>query len=213
MNRGFLSQYFDAVAIKRLSVVEADRTRSNQHEFNGSRPLVRIFGKERLTEFPAQFVWLGGENEGISEEGRITWYDARENHPTRSEYRLYFRYNSVMELAGPGDLLIVARRPDSSIYLIVVKAGSTLENQLIWLFGVQEDIGSKFSFEPIANERDLKVDFAVRYTLEEIGLSVEESETEFLDSILEPYIGTGFPRTAEFSELARRSLPKEGFPT
>lgn len=212
MNRGYLSQYFEAIAIKRLSVVETDRKRSNQHEFNGSRPLIRIFGKEKMTEFPAQFVWLGGENEGISEESWITWYDARENHPTRSEYRLYFRANPVMELARPRDLLIVARRPCGTIYMIIVKADSTLENQLVWLFGIPEEIGSQFNFESISDERDLEVDFAVRYILEEIGLSVEEPETDFLDRILEPYIGIGFPKTVEFSNLARRSLPEEVFP-
>ena len=35
MKRGYLSQYFDGVAIKTLSAVETDTLTSNQHEFNG----------------------------------------------------------------------------------------------------------------------------------------------------------------------------------
>lgn len=206
MKRGYLSEYFSSVAFKRLSIVETDRKRSNQHEFNGSNPLKKLFGLGKLADYPAQFVWLGGENEGVSEEGRITWYDAREGHPTRSEYRLYFRENPVMELASEGDLLIVARRPDKSVYIIVVEADTTLENQLIWLFGAPGDIGTKFNFESITNEHDLEVDFAVRYILEEIGLSVEEPEIDYLDRILKPYIETGFPKTSVFSELARKTL-------
>ncbi|MBB6179828.1 hypothetical protein HNQ75_001796 [Rhizobium flavum] len=34
MRRGLLSGYFDGVTVKRLSAVEANVRRSNQHEFN-----------------------------------------------------------------------------------------------------------------------------------------------------------------------------------
>jgi len=39
MKQGYLSQYFDGVALKRLSAVEANVSRSNQHEFNGVESL------------------------------------------------------------------------------------------------------------------------------------------------------------------------------
>ena len=213
MKRGYLSQYFTGVAVKRLKMVETNPERSNQHEINGSKPLVNLFGRERLRDFPARFVWLGGENEGISEEGRLTWYDSRANKPHRSpEYRLYFRKNPVMELASEGDLLIVAKKPDDSVYIIVVKANSTLENQLLWLFGVPEQVGFRFNVESIEDDKDLEVDFAVRYILEEIGLSVEEPDADHLDSLLERYLGKGFPTTTEFSAFARRTTPVEVSP-
>src|SRR5690606_25348518 len=110
MKKGFLSQYFTGVAIKRLKAVEVDTQRSNQHEFNGSQPLRNLLGDKRLNEYPVTFIWLGDENEGISEEGQVTWYDARERHPSRSEWRLYFKSNPVMDWAKEGDLLIVAKR-------------------------------------------------------------------------------------------------------
>ena len=44
MRRGLLSDYFDGVAVKRLSAVEANILRSNQHEFNGSKALRALFG-------------------------------------------------------------------------------------------------------------------------------------------------------------------------
>lgn len=204
MQKGFLSQYFEGVAIKRLSAVEVNTDVSNQHEFNGSRPLHNLLGDSRKTYF-AHFVWLGGENEGISEEGHATWYDARENHPTRSEYRLYFNSNGVMDEAKEGDLLIVAKRTNDELYMIVVPVGSTFENQLLWLFGVDQ-ISFSFNFQPIEDGHDPEVDFAVRYILEEIGIEIEEPDTYFLDTILEPYLLKGFPTTAEFSALARRTL-------
>ncbi|MBS3873894.1 MAG: restriction endonuclease [Firmicutes bacterium] len=204
MQRGFLSQYFEGVAIKRLRPVEVCVSVSNQHEFNANRALRCLLGENRTT-FEGRFLWLSGENEGVSAEGRVTWYDARENHPTRTEYRLYFSSNTVMDQAQAGDLLIVARRADQSLYMIVVAAGSTLENQLCWLFGVS-DIGNEFNYRPIGEARDPEVDFAVRYILEELGVEIEEADTSFLDTILEPYLEKGFPTTTEFSALARNTL-------
>jgi hypothetical protein len=117
MRKGFLSQYFEGIAIKRLSAVEVDTDVSNQHEFNGSKPLRNLFGDDRRT-CNARFLWFGGENEGISSDGKITWYDARERHPTRSEYRLYFKRNDVMDLAKENDLLLVAKRPGDEFFII-----------------------------------------------------------------------------------------------
>ena len=207
MKKGFLSQYFEGIAIKKLSLVEVDIQRSNQHEFNGSKPLRNLFGSERLNDYPVTFVWLGDENEGISEEGNVTWYDAREKNPSRSpEWRLYFKSNPVMDWAQEGDLLIVARRPNGQVYLIIVKADSTFENQLLWLFGVSDEIGFKFNFQSIVGGHDPKVDFAVRYILEEMGIEIQEPDSVLLDTLIEPYIDKGFPATKEFSILARNSV-------
>jgi len=205
MQRGFLSQYFEGVAIKRLSAVEVNASVSNQHEFNGSRPLRNLFGDDRITSIEARFLWLAGENEGFSCEGYLTWYDARENHPTRTEYRLYFKSNDVMDQAREADMLIVAKRPNGEIYMILVPFGSTLENQLLWLFGVDQ-VDFHFNFQAIEDGHDPKIDFAVRYILEEMGIVIEEYDSDYLDSILEPFLGQGFPSTSVFSNLARKTL-------
>ncbi|MFZ3129766.1 MAG: type II restriction endonuclease [Desulfosporosinus sp.] len=204
MQRGFLSQYFEGVAFKRLSAVEVNASVSHQHEFNGSRPLRTLLGDERKT-YVARFLWMAGENEGITSEGKLTWYDARENHPTRTEYRLYFSSNDVVDQAREGDLLIIAKRPDDEMYMIVVSAESTLENQLLWLFGI-ERIEFSFNFLPIEDGHDPEVDYVVRCILEELGIEIEEPETDYLDTVLEPYLNTGFPSTIEFSALTRSTL-------
>lgn len=57
MRRGYLSQYFDGVAIKRLSVVEADETRSNQHEYNATRPMLEFMGRPtEATRLDTRFI-------------------------------------------------------------------------------------------------------------------------------------------------------------
>lgn len=205
MKQGFLSQYFDGIAFKRLSAVEINTKRSNQHEFNGSKPLRDLLGNNTLTSYPATFVWLGDENEGVSEESSVTWYDARAKHPTRTEWRLYFKFNLVIDSAQEGDLLIVARRPNKEMYIIIVKADTTFENQLLWLFGVNKKIDFKFDFLSIEGKNDPKIDFAVRYILEEIGIEIQDPDATLLDNILEPYFDKGFPTTREFSLLARNN--------
>lgn len=210
MKRGYLSRYFERIAAKRLSAVEVDPSRSNQHEFNGNNSLRQLFGSEDLKNHPAFFVWLG-EEEGIAEKSFVTWYDARRNHPTRTEYRLYFKWNPVMEKASEGDLLIVARRPGGEIWCFVVKGDSTYQNQLMWLFGL-EQIGFRFDYQAIEKNRDSKIGFAARYILENMGIKVEDDDTSGLEEIIGKYIQTGFPPSAEFSELARKSLGEKVSP-
>ncbi len=207
MQKGFLSEYFDGVVAKRLSGVESDPDQSNQHEFNGVKPIKKLLGNNRLTDCPARFVWLGEENEGVTEDSFVTWYDSRENHPTRSEFRLYFRSNSVMELTSTGDLLIIAKRPSGDIMIIVAAEGSTVENQLLWLFGVPVQIGAGFEYRDFDDGDDTEVDFTTRYILDELGIDVEEPEAERLDTLLERFNGI-FPTTAVFSTFARQTIPE-----
>ena len=105
MTRGLLAKSFTGVAVKRLSAVEADINRSRQHEFNGVVDLKRILGEADHKNIPTRFIWLSGEQEPISEEGFLSWYDSRRAHPMRSEYRLYFPTTAISELASEGDLI------------------------------------------------------------------------------------------------------------
>ena len=61
MRRGQLSDYFAGVAVKRLSAVETSPTTSNQHEFNGSGPLRRLFGDDDQKNIPVSLymAWSG----------------------------------------------------------------------------------------------------------------------------------------------------------
>lgn len=118
-----LSAYFGGVVVKRLSAVEADATRSHshQHEINGTAAIQRVLGPEKRI-YSAQFEYLTdeGENEAAA-TGSLTWYDARERNPKRSEWRLYIPLNPVYERASEGDLLVIAKRPDDQ--LLVIRAG------------------------------------------------------------------------------------------
>lgn len=205
MKQGYLSEYFQGIAVKVLSAVEADAARSNQHEFNGVADLKKLFGKSRHT-YNAKFIYLSdNDDEPVVDNGKLTWYDARENHPTRSEYRMYFPTTTVSMCAAEGDTLFVALRPDDTLLVIISENSSTIGNQLRWLFGVDSVSHPGFSVrEELESEQD-RIAFASRFILEEMGITVEENEANYLDEMLVRFNGT-FPKTREFSEYARSTL-------
>lgn len=201
-----LSELFTGIAAKRLSIVETDIIKSNQHEFNGIRDMACLFGEEKIS-LDTKWLYLGdSEEETISHEGgRLTWYDARANHPKRTEYRLYFQSNAITELAKEGDLLVLAKRADDTVLAIVVKQHSTFERQVAWLFGiVDEDFG--FAVNRIVGDKNKAIGFTERTILETIGIEVEQKDDDYLDLLLESF-GEQFPKTSVFSQFARKTLP------
>jgi hypothetical protein len=205
MNNGYLSTYFESVAAKRLSAVEVDTQRSHQHEFNGTKELKSVIRTDERTEFETKFMWIEDQNAAVSEEGTVTWYDARENHPTRSEYRLYFPSNGVMSMAQVDDALFIGRRTDDTLLIVIVPSGSTIERQLYWLFGLQSPQGNLFEAKEISDAPEFEVDFAARFILEELEIDVEEPENDKIDKLIAKF-GLTFPDTATFSDFARYTL-------
>lgn len=201
-----LSQYFTGIAAKKLSAVETDPETSNQHEFNGIRPMTMLFGTEKA-RFDCTYVYFGDEEDKTAiAEGFLTWYDARENHPTRTEYRLYFQGNTVMELAMPGDLLVIGKRPDGRTLALVAKKDTTIERQIFWLFGIAEGKDT-FTVSSIEGKSNREIGYAERTILETLGIEIEtEDATKWIDKLLEKF-GNAFPSTSIFSEFARRTLP------
>ncbi|GAK46718.1 type II restriction endonuclease, putative [Tepidicaulis marinus] len=207
MKRGQLSDYFAGVAVKKLSAVETSPNRSNQHEFNASNQLRRIFGDDDRKDIPTKFVWFGKEDEFETAEGSISWYDARRRHPIRTEYRLYYSGNNVTDSMTEADAFFLALRPDGSAMVIVAPDGGTIESQLLWLFGLDAQPDFQFQAQQVEGKADTELCFAARYILEELGIEADEPEADRLDSLIEPF-GLKFPTTRIFSELARSSLPE-----
>lgn len=207
MREGFLSSYFEGVAVKRLSAVEADLSKSNQHEFNGVAGLKSIFGKIKK-KFNSHYIYLSEDEGGFeSAEGTVTWYDSRKKHPARTEYRLYFSTNEVTRRYKSGDLLLIGKRPDGTTLIIVAEQSTTIENQLLWLFGVEEAISHKFKIKDIEHN-DIKLEFASRFILEELGIRIEEINENWLDKMQKEFseYDSDFPPTKIFSEFARNTV-------
>lgn len=206
MKAGYLSQFFAAVAIKTLSAVEVDKARSNQHEYNGNKELIRVFG--RATEkhvLPARFIYLTDEDAPVVEDATVTWYDARLNHPARTEHRLYFPTTSVSQSAAEGDLLVVGRRQNGAVLVVVAEGETTIANQVQWLFGMQAQRSFGFSVrEELETEQD-RIRLASAFILEQIGIVVANTDETYLEAMLEKF-GGAFPSTRRFSEFARSTV-------
>tara|TARA_R100001530_G_scaffold8234_1_gene8702 strand:+ start:1509 stop:2717 length:1209 start_codon:yes stop_codon:yes gene_type:complete len=201
-----LSDYFEGVGVKRLSAVDAEPKTSNQHEVGTTKKMRDDFlGENHQEKFPAIYIWLGGDQEGFTEESWATHYDARLNKPRAAEWRLYYPSNPVTEAMKAGDTLFLAKDQGGVLWFIVAPEGSTSEQQLFWLFGLRPE-GKSFVSREFSDEEP-ELDFAARFILDEIGVEFEEPEADKLDSIIDRF-GTTFPKTAEFSDLARLTLPE-----
>lgn len=124
-------EYVGLVAVKRLSAVEVETSRSNQREFHADR-LRSALG------FPSggasgQLTAIVYGEDGVApavEEATYTLYQARK--PPRSEYKLYPKTRIFMENARAGDLLLVFRQEGSdTLMVIVARTGTRAEQELL----------------------------------------------------------------------------------
>jgi hypothetical protein len=200
------------VAGKRLAAVDLPHHGSNQHEINGSRQLREAFGLERI-EGRIRWIRLSDE-EGIAAEstGDFTWYDAREAHPSRSEHRFYYDANSLLSEAEPGDLIILARLEGHAPGLLgfIVPAGSTLETQLCWLFGLDPERLDQFVVPDPRTLAERSARVEATEIVEALGLMRTEARppTSDLDLVRRRF-GEAFPSTAEMSAFAREQAPAD----
>ena len=127
MKKWFLSTYFEEIAIKRLSSVESNLEKSNQHEINGVTALIKMFWKAEMDKkvIPATFLYVS-DSEGSFEsiDGELTRYDSRAKHPTRTEHRLYYPRNNVTEKIAENDVLIIAKQPTWNVLFLCVQSES-----------------------------------------------------------------------------------------
>ncbi len=206
MKKGYMSEYFTDIACKRLSAVEALRHRSNQHEFNGVNKLRQMLGTERR-KYQTKFIYLSDDDQDpVTDAGYLSWYDGREANPDRSpEYRLYYPDTKVTDRAGENDLLVIGRRPDDSLVVIIAEAGTTAENQVAWLFGVTDLNDKRYVIRTEEEAGRMELAFAARQVLELIGVEVDVQAPDYLELMLEKFGGV-FPKTREFSAFARDTL-------
>jgi hypothetical protein len=171
-----------------------------------------MLGEDDHRKIPARFVWLSAEQEAMSEEGYVSWSNVRKRQvykktgkPRAAEYHLYYSSNAVTKIMKPDDMAFFALLREGGMLVVIAPSATTMRSQLLWLFGIEEQ-RELDEFKDL--ERDpSEADFAARYVLDELGIEIEESEIALLDKILARLKGK-FPTTAEFSLLARKSLPK-----
>ena len=208
---GHLSSYFKGVCVKRLSATESDPTISHGHEFQGVRAFVDLFGKpsggEKIAR-PTKYVYLSDDIQ-LSANGTLTFYDSRWNKPHRAaEYRLYYTDNCVTEAMFTDDCLLIAKNANDEALVIIAKAESLILSDVLWLFGLTQDVkAGKFQYIPTEDLAKKEVPASVFWLLEILGIPIP-STTDYLAEMQERF-GLEFPDTVTFSAFARS---KSNFP-
>lgn len=212
-----LQDLFTSVAAKYLTAVDAEPSRSNQHEIGG---LIKAGFRDTLGEppdgekkkYPAHQVYVTDDEEFITSRAMVTWYDSRYNDPNRSaEYRLYYETTDVTKRLKEGDFFLIAMHTDGSLLMVFSPKGSSAENQLRWLFGLSE-LKTAFTRGELKKH---EIVLPLQMLLEELGVSTftaTPDDGNLLDMMLHKFGDTGFPATAEFSGFARELVGQDADP-
>lgn len=201
--------YFDGVAAKYLTAVDANPKKSHQHEIGG---LPKVGFKKHLGEpprgekyvFNARLVYISAQDEEpVICDDMLTWYGATRKDPARQlEYRLYYRSNSVTGLLNEGDFFLIAKLKDGTLLLVFCPPGGSTEAQLRMVFGLD-------SVETIFHAGNLsrqKLILPLRLLLEDLGIAFRDGHDDgrWLERLLFEF-GEKFPPTQLFSQFARKS--------
>ncbi len=202
---GYLSSYFKGICAKRLSATESDPSTSHGHEFQGVRAFTELFGKPTGGEkiiIPTRFIYLGDDYQHAA-NGELTFYDSRWNKPHRAaEYRLYYTDNIVTKTMNADDCLIIAKDSNEHAVVIVAQTESDVLSDVLWLFGLTQDIKSgKFEYKP-TTELDIRpIPSTVTWLLDILDIQIS-AKTDYLTEMQELF-GSSFPDTFTFSAFAR----------
>lgn len=199
-----LSDLFTGVAAKELSDVEVDSEKSNQHEINGTKALKEVLGQQRRS-FEAEYIYVD-DDMVLTDVGEVTWYDSRENHKTRTEHRLYYKNNLVVDRSEPGDVLFVCLTKGERLMMIVSPSNSETCSKLMWLFGFSAT-GIAKGFQG-ATDKDLNAEtlgFVIQAIFNDsriLDFKIADEDQAVLKAVLDRF-GNSFPTTRSFSAFAR----------
>ena len=123
MEKGALLQCIEGYCCKELKAVDCNFEKSNQHEFNVNKEMKKLLGTNKK-HFEASYWLYIGDSEQIKAQDTLSWYDARKSHPTRSEWRLYYGGNEVIEKAKDGDWLFLLKISEEYLILLILEKNS-----------------------------------------------------------------------------------------
>jgi hypothetical protein len=207
MQPGSLSQYFRGVGAKELTGTEIDPAVSRGHEFQGVDTFRAFLGTPaEKTSLPVQYVWLSDDEPPLTLNSTATWYDSRRGKGHRGpEYRLYYpaAAEDVIHRSRAGDTLFLCITHEGSVLALMCAHGSSIEQQLLWLFGVSR-AGRDIVQRDLRDEAGRELDVAARYILELINVEVVITDDQWLERLIKAF-PNGLPPTRKFSEFARKA--------
>lgn len=206
MKQGSLSDYFVGVGAKVLKGTEVDPAVSRGHELQGVNDFRAFLGSPtEKTKLPVSYIWLSDDEAPERLDLAGTWYDSRRGQKHREpEYRLYYpaAAESIVYRAKAGDTLFLCQPKDGPLLALMCRHGSSIEQQLLWLFGLGLSQDNTISQQDLREQSGRTLDLTARYILDLIEIEVISTEEEWLERLLKKF-GEKFPGTREFSAFAR----------
>lgn len=191
------------IAVKRLSAVETDPARSNQHEFHATRLRRELeLPDERRSGVLSTLIFHADGELPILDESPFTLYDSREGNPSRAaEWRLFYSSRVIPELAQEGDLLLLYRHGED-LRALVGRPGTRVERDVLEALSLGDDaVRTQFSYldVPSPDEREAR-EVAGQLTLP-IAADTRYEVTDH--ALFRRAVGEGrVPTTAEMADAA-----------
>ncbi len=137
---------YSTIAVKTLAKNDSlyKGNNSTSVEIQGTKALINVLGADKVY-YDTQFVYKGDKE--IEHEGETTWYYyTPKSLNGNRKYKLYYRKNDVMRAAYAGDTLVIARKDDEEILLLIAQKGSDFERQVYDTLGLKIKNDDKVSF-------------------------------------------------------------------
>jgi hypothetical protein len=199
-----LSSIFTNVAHKTLVAVDLPDLGSNQHELNGVQALQEFFGIQGRTRGTISWHYFADDHEPLQETTEFTFYDARANHPTRTEWRLYYQ-GSFLAHADVGDRLYIVRSQSEQIFGLVFEGGSSWLRAAEVLFG--HDVSTRqLHLVPREQLDRQSLELLRSQILDQLGLNVAIPAVSTDEDLMVEKYGRSFPTTREMALFAKSQV-------
>lgn len=131
-----LSNY-NAIAVKTMKKTDTIRPDvKHTLEITGTKGLESVLGKEKK-EFETLYVYIGKKT--IEEYSTAKWYYYyQKSWNGRGRGKLHYKRNDIMKSAAVGDLLVVARKPNNELLMLVIKDGNSAKDDVLAHIGMRE---------------------------------------------------------------------------
>ncbi|HYW71285.1 MAG TPA: type II restriction endonuclease [Pyrinomonadaceae bacterium] len=188
-----------------MVAVDLPNMGSNQHELNGVNALREFFGTTDRSHGMIAWHYFTDDQDPVNETTDFSFYDARENIPTRSaEWRMYYS-GSFLARAKVGDRLYIARSQSGQLFGLVFEDGSAWLRAAESLFGHNVSTRKLFSIPRNQLERQ-ELELLRGQILDQLNLSVVIPATPTDEQIMVDRYSSGFPSTKEMALFARTQV-------
>lgn len=132
-----LSNY-SAIAVKTMKKTDTVRPeKKHALEITGTNGLESVLGKEKKS-FETLYVYIGKKT--IEEYSTAKWYYYyQKSWNGRGRGKLHYKRNEVMKAGAVGDMLVVARKPNDELLMMIIKDGNPAKDAVMAHIGMQQE--------------------------------------------------------------------------